>query len=215
MRRTVRAVAPAVAAAAALLLGGCSVDVVVTPASRADMEWNGLTPSEQRQVCDLNARDSEMFREATFETLRTELGWTNETSMWEYWIVFISHCGSQSATPEASAAPSSTKTTPATPTIPTAGNDDLGSSGGLGESGYSVADERAYLEALRSDPLLGEIGRTADDEALFVLAVPICVGIREGQASRPEVEAAMESVNIDPRYISAIVDVALEHLCPE
>lgn len=200
-----------IVAASLLFATACSMEVIVTPAARADTEWDNLSSSEQRQLCDLHSRNPDTFREATFQSLRSELGWTNETSMWEYWVVLTSHCETEgsASTPTASSPPQPS-TPSATPTSRPTGT----GTGELGESGYPVKDEDAYLAAVRADPVLGEIGRTTTDEALFYVAVPICVGVRDENVPIKDVKAALKKVDLDPRYISSLVTVSLEYLCP-
>ena len=200
-----------IVAASLLLTTACSMEVIVTPAARADTEWNNLNSSEQRQLCDLHIADPDTFREATFQSLRSELGWTNETSMWEYWIVLTSHCETEDSA--STATPSSPPQPSAPSETPTSEPTDSGT-GELGESGYPVKDEDAYLAAVRADPVLGEIGRTTTDDALFYVAVPICVGVRDESVPIKDVKAALKKVDLDPRYISSLVRVSLEYLCP-
>ncbi len=84
----------------------------------------------------------------------------------------------------------------------------------LGQSGYALSDEVAYLAAVRSNPVLGEVARSSKDEDLLVLAVPICVGVRDFGQTPKEVGDALLEVSVGPPFVEELVRIALEHLCP-
>jgi hypothetical protein len=83
-----------------------------------------------------------------------------------------------------------------------------------GQSGYLLSDEVAYLAAVRSNLVLGGVARSSKDEDLLVLAVPICVGVRELGQTPKEVGDALLEVSVDPPFVEELVRIALQHLCP-
>jgi hypothetical protein len=193
-----------------VLLGACSFEVIVPPGSQADIDWNDMSTSEQAMFCDVYDKDKDLFREITFQSLQEERGWTNTDSMWQYWITITSNCDaalspSDSPSRSTEASPSSSNATPApSPNVTSR----------LGESGYPVEAEQAFVKAVRENKKLGPLAARADDRTLFVAAVPICVIVREEGASRSEMADVMESADIDPLYIDHLIELALRHLCP-
>lgn len=195
-----------IATVAALVLSACSIEAIVTPAGQADMDWQEMTQSERTLFCEVYNDDATWQRDVLFQGLREERGWTNETSMYQYWGAITRYCRTGSPA-SASPAPSSVSPEPSN-------SEEKGPAPTLGASGYPVGDEDAYLKAMRTHPLLGAQARDSTDRDLFYVAVPICVGVREEGMSRSELAAVLKKAALDPRYIEALIEVSLDTLCP-
>ncbi len=196
----------ALAAATFLVLSACSIEAHITPAGQADIDWNDMSASEQTLFCEVYNDDAAWQRDILFQGLREERGWTNETSMYQYWGAITRHCRTESsASPRP--APSRASSGP-TSSFEESPEPDLGA------SGYPVQDEDAYLKAMRAHPLLGSQARDSADQDLFYIAVPICVGVREEGMSRSELAGVLKKTDLDPRYIEALIEVSLDNLCP-
>jgi hypothetical protein len=195
-----------VAAVSGFALSACSIEAIVTPAGQADIDWQNMSVGEQTLFCEVYNDDATWQRDILFQGLREERGWTNETSLYQYWGAITRYCRTES--------PVSPRPAPSRASSEPTSSFEESAEPDLGASGYPVQDEDAYLKAARAHPLLGSQARDSADQDLFYIAVPICVGVREEGMSRSELAGVLKKTDLDPRYIEALIEVSLDNLCP-